>query len=123
MKYLFLPIHWIIGGLIRLIDYLTAPKPLQRPEEKQKEIDESCQSLTLFHYPACPFCVKVRRNMRRLNLPIEKVDPRKDPVAMDELTNQGGKVQVPCLKISEGEEVRWMYESSDINSYLEEQFS
>ncbi len=123
MKYLFYPIHFVVGGLIRLIDLLTSPKPMQRSRENQAKIDESCKNLTLYHYPACPFCVRVRRNMKRLNLPIRQIDPRKDTQALDLLQNKGGKVQVPCLQIVDpGGNSQWMYESADINAYLEEKF-
>ena len=89
----------------------------------QKAVAEKCKNLTLYHYPACPFCVRVRRNMKRLNLPIRQIDPRKHPQRMLQLEQQGGKVQVPCLQIvdSNGNST-WMYESADINQYLDQQF-
>jgi len=123
MKYIFYPIHLIVGSLIRLIDWLTSPRKMQRPPEKQADVDEQTRHLTLYHYPACPFCVRVRRNMRRLNLDIKQVDPRKNDLAMRELTEEGGKIQVPCLRISESDgSHRLMYESADINAYLDKRF-
>ena len=61
--------------------------------------------------------------MKRLNLPIRQIDPRKHPQSMLQLEQQGGKVQVPCLQIvdSDGNST-WMYESADINQYLDQQF-
>ena len=38
-----------------------------------------------------------------------------------ELKTGGGKTQVPCLKITSGEQETWMYESDDIVRYLDEQ--
>ena len=123
MKYLFAPIHFIVGGLIRLVDFMTSPRPLKRPEQKQQLVNEQCKNLTLYHYPACPFCVRVRRQMKRLNLPIRQIDPRKNPEWMDKLVTEGGKAQVPCLQIVDPNgQITWMYESADINSWLEEQF-
>ena len=124
MKYLFLPIHLVVGGLIRLVDLLTTPTPLQRPAEEQARIAEACNNLMLYHYPSCPFCVRVRRHMKRLNLPIRLIDPRRDAQAMQRLVEQGGRQQVPCLQIIEadGQSV-WMYESADINSYLDRRFA
>ncbi|MGD2117502.1 MAG: glutathione S-transferase N-terminal domain-containing protein [Chromatiales bacterium] len=124
MKYLFLPLHFIIGGLIRLVDFATSPTPLQRPADEQQQIAEDCKNLTLFHYPACPFCVRVRRNMKRLNLPIRRIDPRKDAQAMQRLTEEGGKQQVPCLQIIDANgQSSWLYESGDINAYLNQRFA
>jgi len=123
MKYIFYPIHLVIGSIIRLIDVLTSPKSITRNPDQQKLIDEACKNLTLYFYPACPFCIRVKRNMKRLNLPIRKIDPRKDSHAMQLLENEGGKVQVPCLQITgQDGKSQWMYESADINSYLEQQF-
>jgi len=124
MKYLFLPIHFVIGNLIRLVDFLTSPTPIKRPDSEQKSVAEKCKNMTLYHYPACPFCVRVRRNMKRLNLPIRQIDPRKDPQWMQTLEQEGGKVQVPCLQIVDNSgNSTWMYESADINRFLEQQFA
>lgn len=124
MKYLFMPIHLVVGGLIRLVDFLTTPASVKRSEEAQNVIDERCKNLTLYYYPSCPFCVRVKRQMKRLNLKIRLVDPRKDEVAMKNLQEKGGKVQVPCLQItSEDGSSEWMYESADINDYLVKEFS
>ena len=124
MKYLFLPIHLIVGGLIRVVDFLTTPASIKRPAEAQSTIDERCKNLTLYYYPSCPFCVRVKRQMKRLNLNIRKIDPRKDKEGMKNLQEQGGKVQVPCLQITSADgSSEWMYESADINEYLTKEFS
>lgn len=124
MKYLFLPIHLILGSLIRLVDILTTPGSIKRNEISQQAIDERCKHLTLYFYPSCPFCVRVKRQMKRLNLNIDKIDPRKDDAAMKKLMQNGGKLQVPCLEIrSEDGTTEWMYESADINEYLVKEFS
>ncbi|WP_141710024.1 glutathione S-transferase N-terminal domain-containing protein, partial [Vibrio splendidus] len=33
------------------------------------------------------------------------------------------RVKVPCLRIEKGGKTEWMYESSDIVTYLEKQFA
>ncbi len=124
MKYLFLPIHLLVGGLIRVVDFLTTPGSIKREAAQQKAIDERCENLTLYYYPSCPFCVRVKRQMKRLNLNIRKIDPRKDDEGMKNLQEQGGKVQVPCLQITSASGTsEWMYESADINEYLIKEFS
>ena len=57
--------------------------------------------------------------MRRNNLKVETRDAKRNPEFAEELQAGGGKLKVPCLKIQENGETRWMYESSDIISYLE----
>ncbi len=124
MGFIFKPVRWVLGQIIIFIDWVTRPKPVQRPAEKQKEIDTQTSNMVLYHFQQCPFCVKTRRQIHRLALNIEKRDARNDPKWNQELISEGGKYQVPCLKITaEDGGVRWMYESSEINQYLEEKFS
>ena len=117
-------IHWILGSLILFFDWLTTPKGIQRTEEVQAAINKQSKSITLYQYKACPFCVKVRRAMKRQSLPIETRDAKRCATAKGELLAGGGKLKVPCLKIDDGEgQISWMYESKDIIGYLEDRFA
>jgi len=117
-------IRWTLGKIILFIDALTRPKPMQRDAKQQADIDAQTPQLALYQYLACPFCVKVRRQMRRLNLNIETLDAKGDGPAKQELIEQGGKVQVPCLRVAEpGKPVQWLYESDNINQYLQQRFA
>ena len=124
MGFIFKPVRWVLGQIIIFIDWITRPKPLQRSVEQQAEIDQQTESMALYHFHMCPFCVKTRRQIHRLGLNIENRDARNDPKWNQELVNEGGKYQVPCLKITlEDGSVQWMYESTDINQYLDEKVS
>ncbi|MCK5396115.1 MAG: glutathione S-transferase N-terminal domain-containing protein [Gammaproteobacteria bacterium] len=124
MGFIFKPVRWVLGQLIIFIDWLTRPNPVQRSAETQRKIDKQTESMVLYQFKQCPFCVKTRRNMRRLALDIEKRDARYDPKWNQELINDGGKYQVPCLKITTDDgSVEWMYESKVINYYLNERFA
>ena len=124
MSYIFKPIRWALGQLIIFIDWVTRPKPIERSTEAQAEINQQTKNIVLYQFKQCPFCVMTRRTMHRLALDIEKRDARNDPKWNEELINEGGKYQVPCLKITaEDGAVEWMYESSLINEYLTEKFS
>ena len=124
MGYIFKPIRWVLGQIIILIDWLTRPTPMQRSSDEQKEVDRQVKNIVLYQFKQCPFCVKTRRNMRRLALDVEKRDARHDPKWNQELINDGGKYQVPCLKITTDDgSVEWMYESTVINNYLNDRFA
>lgn len=112
-----------LGQLIIFADWLTRPKPLQRTAEQQAEVDAATARLALYQFNACPFCVKVRRAIHAFNLKIELRDAKNNPQFRQELEQQGGRIKVPCLRIEEGGEVRWMYESNDIIAYLQERFA
>jgi len=86
-------------------------------------MDDRTSNLALYQFHACPFCIVTRRTMRRLGLNIELRDAQNDPRWEQELIEQGGKRQVPCLRITgEDGKVEWLYESKDIMHYLEQQY-
>ena len=123
-KYFFKTIRIILGPIVLFVNFITMPKGVKRPEEEQKKIDSDAKSLTLYQFKTCPFCIKVKRMMRRLSLNIETLDAQHDSEVREELLQQGGKIAVPCLKITDEQgETTWMYESSEINEYLEERFA
>ncbi|MCV6589853.1 MAG: glutathione S-transferase N-terminal domain-containing protein [Marinobacterium sp.] len=116
-------IRWILGRIILLVDFLTSPRAPKRDASVQAEIDNQTKTLSLYQFEACPFCVKVRRVMKRNGLNIELRDAKKDAAHRAELEAGGGRVKVPCLRIeNEGGDVEWMYESNDIIAYLEQRF-
>lgn len=111
-----------LGRLIILVDFLTRPKKIQRPEKQQQAVEAEVEAMSLYHFYACPFCVKTRRAIRRLNLPVIYRDAQHDQARRTELLNEGGVIKVPCLRVEEQGETRWMYESSEIITYLEQRF-
>ena len=112
-------IRWPLGRLILLLNFIFSPSSPKRTKEEQDKIDLSTQNLKLYQLPACPFCVKVRRSMKRSGLNIELKNINKDESLRQELIEQGGKRTVPCLKITdENQNSTWLYESSDIIDYL-----
>lgn len=117
-------IRLILGRLILLFNWVFSPRTVARAPEQQAVIDEQTSALRLYQYEACPFCVKVRRAMRRNSLNIATRDVKRSDTAREELLAGGGLLKVPCLRIDEpGQASRWMYESSDIIAYLEGRFA
>lgn len=120
-------IRKILGALILTLNAVFPPRPAQRSPERQAQADAMTAGMILYHFEACPFCVKVRRMIIRLGLKIELRDVRKNPQFEKELMEGGKEYQVPCLKIPANNEgagtpERWLYESSEINQYLENRF-
>lgn len=114
----------ILGALILLLNWVFTPKSIKREASEQAAIDTQTAKLALYQYKACPFCVKVRRAMKRNGLNIETRDAKRSELFKSELEQGGGQLKVPCLRIEEENgEVRWMYESSDIIDYLEGRFN
>lgn len=111
-----------LGSIILAISWLTRGSKIKRSEQEQLQVNATCKSLALYEFHLCPFCIKVRRTLHKLNLPIELRDAKNNQQYRTELEQQGGKIQVPCLRIEEGSEVKWLYESGDINQYLHSRF-
>ena len=101
----------------------TTPKAVARPAADQAEVDRATQDLALYQFAACPFCIKVRKEMARLGLTIEKRDAQHNAEHRAALQANGGKVKVPCLLIkdSDGHE-QWLYESDAIKAWLQTRF-
>ncbi|RTZ72058.1 MAG: glutaredoxin [Gammaproteobacteria bacterium] len=116
-------VRWLLGRIILFVDRLTSPRPPHHSPERQAELDALTAHLALYQYAACPFCVKVRRAIRRLGLNIELRDAKNDPHFRRELEQEGGRQQVPCLRIEEAGKVTWLYESGDIIAWLEKRFA
>lgn len=124
IRFFFRSLRLLLTPVMLLIDRLTAPTPIQRPEAEQQQVDSQTRALRLYQFRTCPFCIKTRHAVRRLALNIELRDAQHDPGSREELLKGGGEVKVPCLRISEPDgEVRWMYESDDIIAYLEGRFA
>lgn len=111
-----------LGRIFVFFDWITRPKPIQRDTQAQRQVEDQLESLSLYQFYACPFCIKVRRHMHKLALPLLLKDAQRDQQARGELSQGGGRIKVPCLRIREGESERWLYESSDINQYLSQRF-
>lgn len=123
-KYFFKTIRLILGPVVLFIDFITSPRGIKRPEEEQKKIDQEASNLVLYQFKTCPFCIKVKRNNKRLSLNIETRDAQHNLIHREELLHGGGQIKVPCLKIiDEKGKDRWMYESDDIMEYLQDRFA
>lgn len=117
-------IRFILGRIILFFDRITSPRSMERSESDQLKVDQKAQQYRLYELPACPFCVKVRREIKRLGLNISRLNVKTDANAMEELMAQAGKYQVPCLRVDDGNGAsKWIYESSDIIDLLRKEFS
>ena len=117
-------VRWILGRIILVIDVLTSPKPIVRDAAAQKAIDETTASMSLYQFKTCPFCVKVRRELKRHALNIETRDAKDNAEVKAELVREGGRHKVPCLRTESTDgSVTWLYESNDIIAHLKHQFN
>ncbi|MEW6293272.1 MAG: glutathione S-transferase N-terminal domain-containing protein [Pseudomonadota bacterium] len=123
VRWFFRTLRIVIGPFMLLWERLTRPRGIVRAAAAQAEVDRQCRDLVLYEFRTCPFCIKVRQEMHRLALPLERRDAQHPGPHRDALVAGGGKAMVPCLRITEaGGDVRWLYESGAIIDFLRNRF-
>ena len=123
IRYFFRTLRLVLTPFMLLSEKLSTPVSVNRSAEEQTRVDEASKDIALYQFKACPFCIKVRKEIARLGLNIETRDAQHDPEHRAALEAGGGRVKVPCLKIrhEDGSE-RWLYESGEIKAWLQERF-
>lgn len=90
--------------------------------DQQRCAQQDAARLVLYHFNSCPYCRRVRRVMRRLEVTIALRDIHADTQALQALVAGGGRRTVPCLSIETDNDVIWLYESAAIIDYLRQHF-
>jgi hypothetical protein len=66
-----------LGQLIIFIDFIS--RPAKRSATPLRPGRAAAKGLTLYQFHACPFCVKTRRTLHRLNVPVALRDAKNNP--------------------------------------------
>lgn len=119
IRLFFKTLRLLLGPFMLLWEWVRRPRGVVRDPAAQRRVDERCQRLALYEFATCPYCIKVRHEMRRLSLNIERHDAQPPGAKRDELTHAVGKAKVPCLKITDDAgHVQWLLESEAIMAYF-----
>lgn len=120
----FKTLRLVLGPFMLLKERLTQPRGVVREPALQTTVNLQCRNLALYQFRTCPFCIKVRQEMRRLSLPIEQRDAQHDAGHRAELLHGSGSTKVPCLKITDGNgQSQWLSDSDAIVAYLRGRFA
>ncbi|KAA0445363.1 MAG: glutaredoxin [Candidatus Thioglobus sp.] len=112
-----------LGAIIAFVSWIIPVNKIKRSAKEQKKVDAQTVNIEMYQFFGCPFCIKARRAIRRLDLKIITQDAQnRQGAARAELIKANGKPQVPCLKIIENGKVEWMLETAEIIAYLEKRF-
>ena len=124
IRFFFRSLRTVLGPVMLLKEKLTRPKGVARLPAVQQKVDQQCQSLVLYQYQTCPFCIKVRQEMRRLSLDIKRINAQHEGADRQALLKGGGQTKVPCLKITDkAGKTQWLYDSEKLIAYLRGRFS
>ena len=119
----FRTLRTVLGPFMLLKERLTQPSGVNREPMAQAAVDLQCQSMALYQFSTCPFCIKARQEMRRLSLPIDKRDAQHNSANRDDLLQGSGATKVPCLKITDSQgQTQWLQDSAAIVAYLRTHF-
>jgi len=124
IRLFFKTLRLVLGPFMLIWEVISRAKPVVRQPAQQAQVDQACRSLVLYQFRTCPFCIKVRKEMHRLALPIERRDAQHDLQNKADLLQGSGRDQVPCLKVTEASgQVQWITESGAIINYLNQRFA
>ena len=113
-----------LGPFMLAWERATRPKGVVRDAAAQQAVNQQCQQLTLYQFSTCPFCIKVRQEMHRLSLPIERRDAQHNDAHRQALVSGSGAAKVPCLHITDAAgQTQWLTDSKAIISYLRGRFA
>ena len=114
----------ILGPVMLLKEKLTRPTGIVRAQAVQQSTDLQCQDLALYQYQTCPFCIRVRQEISRLSLNIQRIDAQHEGSDRQALLQGSGQTKVPCLEITDDSgSSQWLYDSEKIVAYLRGRFA
>ena len=58
-------IRFLIGNFLLFLDFVFSPKKKLLTEKDQLKLNKLTSGLSLYQYKTCPFCIKVRRMLKR----------------------------------------------------------
>lgn len=123
IRYFFRTLRLILTPFMLISERLSTPKGVARSPEEQARVDHASEKLALYQFRACPFCIKVRKEMARLGVNLETRDAQHNKDHRTALETGGGRIKVPCLLIQNDEgQHEWLYESDAIKAWLQERF-
>lgn len=112
----------LAGLTVNLIGWFSRPTPIERSAQERKFLAGEVKRLRVYDYPSCPSSLRVRQALHRLNLDIQYCDIRKCQIHRDNLLAEFGRVHAPCLRIDEGQSIRWLDDPAEIVAYLNQRF-
>lgn len=117
-----LTIRKAVDSILNLLDSLCPPQPISRSEEESRKLAKATSGIALYDYKGCVASRRTRREIRRLNIDIERRDIGKCSIHQDKLLAEYGKLKAPCLRIEEKGEVQWIDKPEKILFFLHERF-
>lgn len=123
IRLFFKTVRIVMGPLLLIWEIIQRPKAVVRAPAIQAKVDIQCRDIALFQFKTCPFCMKIRQEMHRLSLPIERCDAQYDAANRAALMAGTGHTKVPCLRITDAQgKVEWLKDSKAIIRYLSNRF-
>ena len=86
IRYFFRTLRLILTPFMLLSEKLSTPESVSRSADEQARANEASKDLALYQFKACPFCIKVRKEIARLGGDVSKfVPPRVNAALLERL--------------------------------------
>lgn len=105
-----------------MVNWFKSPACLQRSAKEMQSLARETRGVSLYFHQLCPVCIRIRRVLRELNVPIELRDVRKSPIYCDDLLAGVGEIRTPCLRVVENGNIDWICGVEPILEYLMNRF-
>jgi glutaredoxin len=123
IRLFFQAVRLLLAPIMLLWEVVSRKRPVVRTPTAQQLVDAQCKDLALYQFKTCPFCIKVRKEMHHLALPIARNDAQHNAVHRADLLAATGLTKVPCLRMTDATgQVQWMHDSKAIIGYLQSRF-
>lgn len=110
------------GFAADFLDRVMPVKPVQRSRDEQHRLDRASRKMHLYFCRTCPSSIEVKRHCEKLGLRVVEKDVIRVNAYRNELVNGGGAPRVPCLRIDDNQQDRWLYSRKAILEYLNQRF-
>lgn len=115
-------VRYFKGKTLSWAYQLVPARPLVCSRERRDAMERESRRMQLYFSHVCPSSLAAQRYCQRLGLRVVEKNVARVLSYRNELLNEGGQSRVPCLRIEEDGEIKWLYSCDSIRSYLEQRF-
>ncbi|MFC3679637.1 glutaredoxin family protein [Bacterioplanoides pacificum] len=105
-----------------VLDRMVPVKPVNRSPEELNRLERASRKMHLYFCRSCSSSIEIKRYCEKLGLRVVEKDVDRVNAYRNELVHGGGVPRVPCLRVEDGEQGRWLYSRDTILAYLKQRF-
>lgn len=115
-------VRYFKGKTLSWAYQLLPVRPVVCSVERRNAMERDSRRMQLFFSHDCPASLATQRYCQRLGLRVVEKNVARVLSYRNELLNEGGQSRVPCLRVEEEGEVKWLYSCDSIRRFLDQRF-